>query len=152
MSGGFHVHHDQIRQTRCFKHPADRSRCVTAAADIRYSEMQAFIIDGHRPVTHGIALRVVATMIAQVAWVLMAYRARLETFVIQPGRFERAQVLLGSDVFVFLVPLGLAMVALAALLSRQMASRRSVIYANAVAVATATELLAVFVAFNVWGT
>src|SRR3954467_10961453 len=113
--------------------------------------MHALIISG-RPVTHGIALKVVVTLVAQVAWVLMAYRARLETFVIQPGRFERAQVLLGSDVFVFVVPLGLAIVALGALLSRRMGSRRSAIYATAVAVAIATELLAVFVAFNTWGT
>jgi len=109
--------------------------------------MHALIISG-RPVTHGIALKVVVTLVAQVAWVLMAYRARLETFVIQPGRFERAQVLLGSDVFVFVVPLELAVVALAACLSRRMGSRRSAIYATAVAVAIVTELLAVFVAFN----
>src|SRR3954469_17684183 len=100
--------------------------------------MHALIISG-RPVTHGIALKVVVTLVAQVAWVLMAYRARLETFVIQPGRFERAQVLLGSDVFVFVVPLELAVVALAACLSRRMGSRRSAIYATAVAVAIATE-------------
>ena len=123
-----------------------------AAADTQVLDRTHPSMVEHKRVSYGVALTLVATMVGQVTWVLLAYRARLETFVIQPGRFERAQALLGSDVFVFLVPLVIAIVALAALLSRQIQSRRSTIYATAVAAAIAAELVAVFVAFNGWGT
>ena len=91
-------------------------------------------------------------MVGQVMWVLVAYRARLETFVIHPARFERAQALLGSDLFVFVAPLAIAIVAVAVLLSRRTHSTRWPIYATAVAASIAAELVALLVAFNAWGT
>ncbi len=87
----------------------------------------------------------------QIGYLLVAYWARVETFVSHPGRFRGFEVLLGSDLVVFGVPFGVAIVCISAILSRRVRIGLGFAMSRALLLAVIGEFIALVVAFNTWG-
>ena len=100
---------------------------------------------------HRTALAVVSILTAQVGYVLLAYWARGQTFIAQPGRFRAFETLLSSDFFVFVAPFGLALLLVGLVLSRRSGLGHLSAFVIAAVVALLGEATALFVALNTWG-
>jgi len=98
-------------------------------------------------------LFVSTVLLAQAAFFLAIYWARVQTFIVSPGRFQFFQTSLGADGFLFGVPwsFGAASVFLILFLKRE----RPPILKNLISstlLALGSLFLAFIVAINAWGT
>ena len=94
----------------------------------------------------------IAILGTQVAWIVLAYWARVETFIAHPGRFRSFEAIVGSDLIVLFLPFCLAFFLLGMLLSRNLSLGNPLAYTLALVGTIATEFAALIFAFSTWGT
>jgi hypothetical protein len=90
-------------------------------------------------------------LITQIAWVLFAYWARVQTFIVERGRFRAYEPLLRSDFAVFVAPFVASILVTAIFLPRRARIGPATTSVLAIVLAVAGELIALLIAFNLWG-
>jgi hypothetical protein len=94
-----------------------------------------------------ITARCAAVLAFQVGWILITYWARVQTFIVQRGRFHNIEPMLRSDLLVFVAPFVAATIVIGHTLGRRF-SRRTLGYFIALVLAVVSEFIALLIALN----